>query len=387
MFPVIFLLFAATSCGGGGGPAGAAAGPGGGMPAMAVDIVTLEAKPVEHTTEFVGTVKSRRSTDIQPQVEGFITRIVARPGQRVGAGALLMEIDSRVPQAQVSGLESVLAQREIDVTYARQEADRAAKLLKAGAASQMEADRAANALKAAEAQLRTVQEQIRTARTDLGYYRVTAPTAGIVGDIPVREGDRVTKATKLTSVDANAGLEVYLSVPVQEAPKLRLGLPVRIVDDTGATIAEEKINFISPSVDERTQTVLVKTPVSVPGALRTDQYVRTYVIWSTEPGLTVPVTSVTRINGQWFAFVAEPGEGGKGLVAKQRSIELGPVVGQNYTVLAGLKPGEKLIAGGIQKIRDGAPVAAAEKGEKGSGGVFDVPSRENPSRPLFGGTA
>ena len=344
------------SCGGGGAPAGAAGGPGAGMPAMAVDIVTLQAKPVEQTTEFVGTVKSRRSTDIQPQVEGFITRIVARPGQRVAAGALLMEIDSRVPQAQVSGLESVLAQREIDVTYARQEADRAVKLLKAGAASQMEADRAANALKAAEAQLRTVQEQIRTARTDLGYYRVTAPTAGVVGDIPVREGDRVTKMTKLTSVDANAGLEVYLSVPVQEASKLRLGLPVRIVDDAGATLAEEKINFISPSVDERTQTVLVKTPVSVPGTLRTDQYVRTYVIWSTEPGLTVPVTSVTRINGQWFAFVAEPGEGGKGLVAKQRSIDLGPVVGNNYTVISGLKPGEKLIAGGIQKIRDGAPV-------------------------------
>ena len=353
----IFLLFAAVSCGGGEGAPGAAdAMAGGAMPAMDVDIVTLEAKPVEQTSEFVGTVKSRRSTDIQPQVEGFITRIAAKPGQRVGAGALLMEIDSRVPQAQVQSLESVRAQREIDVTYARQEAERAAKLLKAGAASQMDADRAENALKAADAQLKTVQEQIRAARTDLGYYRVTSPTAGVVGDIPVREGDRVTKATKLTSVDANAGLEVYLNVPVQQATKLQIGLPVRIVDDTGAPIAEEKINFISPSVDERTQTVLVKTPVSIPGTLRTDQYVRAYVIWSTAPGLTVPVTSVTRINGQWFAFVAEPGEGGNGLVAKQRALELGPVVGNNYTVVSGLKPGEKLIAAGIQKIRDGAPV-------------------------------
>src|SRR5688500_10833719 len=148
MFPVIFLLFAATSCGGGGAPAGAAAGPGGGMPAMAVDIVTLETKPVEHTTEFVGTVKSRRSTDIQPQVEGFITRIAAKPGQRVEAGAVLMEIDSRVPQGQLAGLETIRAQRELDVTYARQEAERAGKLLTAGAGSQMEADRAANDLKA-----------------------------------------------------------------------------------------------------------------------------------------------------------------------------------------------------------------------------------------------
>ena len=66
-----------------------------------------------------------------------------------------------------------------------------------------------------------------------------------------------------------------------------------------------------------------------------------------------------RINGQWFAFVAEPGEGGKGLVARQRAVQLGPVVDQNYTVISGLKPGEKLIAAGIQKIRDGAPVQAS----------------------------
>jgi RND family efflux transporter MFP subunit len=368
MFRVQLLLFvlvvmaAAAGCGGtegatGGG--GAAGGQGAGMPPMGVEIVTLEARPVEQLTEFVGTVKSRRSTDIQPQVEGFITRIRVKSGDRVGSGATLMEIDSRVQQASLQSLESVKTQREIDVSYARQEADRAAKLLAAGAASQMDADRAANALKAAEAQLRTVEEQIRTSRADLTYYRVTAPTAGIVGDIPVREGDRVTKTTLLTTVDANVGLEVYLNVPVQQAPRLKQGLTVRLVDDAGSRIAEEKINFISPSVDDRTQTVLVKTPVTVPGGLRTDQYVRAQVIWSSDPGLTIPVTSVTRINGQWFAFVAEPGEGGKGLVARQRAVQLGPVIENNYTVVSGLKPGEKLIAAGIQKVRDGAPVAAA----------------------------
>jgi RND family efflux transporter MFP subunit len=351
-----FCLIFTAACGGENNGAGGSGAAPPAMPPMAVEVVTLEPKPVEQTTEFIGTVKSRRSTDIQPQAEGFITRITARPGQRVDAGTLLMEIDSRMQQGQVASLESVLEQRQVDVTYARQEAERMAKLLKAGAASQMDFDRAENALKAAEAQLRTVQEQIRTARTDLSYYRVTAPTSGIVGDIPVRVGDRVTKATALTTIDANVGLEVYVNVPVQQAPRLKLGLPVRIVDDTGTTVAEEKINFISPSVDTNTQSVLVKTPVSVPGALRTDQYVRAFIIWSTEPGLTVPVTAVTRINGQWFAFVAEAGEGGKGLVARQRPLELGPVIGNNYIVIKGLKPGERLIAAGIQKVRDGAPV-------------------------------
>ena len=94
--------------------------------AMGVEIVTLEPKPVEQMTEFVGTIKSRQSTNIQPQVEGFITRIRVKSGDRVAAGATLMEIDSRVQQASLQGLESVRAQREIDVTYAQQEAERAA---------------------------------------------------------------------------------------------------------------------------------------------------------------------------------------------------------------------------------------------------------------------
>ena len=148
----------------------------------------------------------------------------------------------------------------------------------------MDADRAANALKAAEAQVRTVDEQIRQLRTDLAYYRVTAPTSGIVGDIPVHDGDRVTKTTLLTTIDANAGLEVYLNIPVQQAPGLRIGLPVRLLDDNGQAVATERVNFISPSVDDATQTVLAKVPLSVTGGFRTSQYVRAQVIWSTDPG-------------------------------------------------------------------------------------------------------
>jgi multidrug efflux pump subunit AcrA (membrane-fusion protein) len=72
----------------------------------AVEAITLATRPVAQTTEFVGTVKSRRSTTVQPQVEGFITRIRARSGDRVGAGAPLMEIDPRTQQAAVSNLES-----------------------------------------------------------------------------------------------------------------------------------------------------------------------------------------------------------------------------------------------------------------------------------------
>ena len=84
------------------------------MPPMPVEIVTLEAKPIEQTTEFVGTVKSRRQTNVQPQVEGFITRINVKSGDRVASGATLMEIDSRSQQAAIASLESVRTQRQVD---------------------------------------------------------------------------------------------------------------------------------------------------------------------------------------------------------------------------------------------------------------------------------
>src|SRR6266545_6360372 len=149
--PLLSIAALAAGCGGGGKQG---APPGGGAPAMPVEVVTLAARPVEQTTEFVGTVKSRRSTTVQPQVEGFITRILARSGDRVGAGTPLMEIDPRVQQAAVANLESQRAARQADVQYARQQATRMKTLLEAGAASQAEMEEAQTRLSTSEAQLK-----------------------------------------------------------------------------------------------------------------------------------------------------------------------------------------------------------------------------------------
>jgi RND family efflux transporter MFP subunit len=326
------------------------------MPAMAVEAVTLTAKPVERTNEYVATVKSRRSTTIQPEVEGFITRIAARPGQRVPVGTVLMQIDAGRQQAAVSSLESVRAARDADLQFARQQAERMKKLFDAGAVSQQEYEQAATAVQTTEAQLRAVEAQIREQRVELGYHNITSPTSGVVGDIPVRVGDRVTRSTVLTTVDENAGLELYVNVPVQQAPGLRPGLLVRLIDDAGEEIGTTRVNFVAPSVDAAMQSVLVKAPVEPGMPLRPDQFVRARVVWAADPGLTVPLVAVTRINGQYFVYVVENQNGTP--IARQRSVQLGPIVGNDYQVLSGLKEGEQLIVSGIQKIGDGAPVQA-----------------------------
>jgi RND family efflux transporter MFP subunit len=338
-----------------------AGGPPGGMPPMGVEFVTLETKPVEEVTEYIGTVKSRRSVTIQPQVEGFLTRIAVRSGDRVRPGAVLMEIDSGRQQAAVGTLEAQRAARESDLEYWKLQTARLRTLLDAGAVSQQEYDQAASTVRSSEAQLGAIDQQIREQRVELGYHRVIAPEGGVVGDIPVRVGDRVTNATVLTTVDSNQGLEVYLQVPVQQAPLLTVGLPVRIVDDRGQEIVATQITFVAPSVDPQTQSVLAKAAMQQSGSFRTDQFVRARVIWRSAPGLTIPVVAVSRINGRYFAFVAEAGDGGA-TVARQKPIEVGALVGNDYVVTKGLNPGERLIVSGIQKIGDGAPVAATPAG-------------------------
>jgi RND family efflux transporter MFP subunit len=345
--PLLALALAASACG---RPPGRAGGP----PATPVEVVTLAERPVEQTTEFVGVVKSRRSTTVQPQVEGFVTGIRVRSGDRVAPGTPLIEIDPRMQEAAVASLESQLAARRADLQQARQQAERTKTLLAAGASSQAEAEQAETTLATAEAQVRATEALLREQRVALAYHSVSAPTAGVVGDVPVRIGDRVTRSTVLTTIDRNAGLELYLNVPVQEASRLKVGLPVHLVDDRGAVFATEWLSFVSASVDGATQSVLVKATLEKAEGLRTEQFVRVRVVWSERPSLTVPIVALNRIGGRYFAYVVEGDE--PGAVARQRAIEPGPVVGNDYVVESGLRAGERLIVSGVQRIGDGSPV-------------------------------
>lgn len=356
-FCSLVLLAAVTVACGGGQPAAPAGPPGGGMPPMPVEAITLVNKPVEQVSEFVASLKSRRSSTIQPQAEGHLTRIAVRSGQRVSQGALLFEIDSAPEQAALASLQSMRPMREAELSFAQQQVARNKALFEAGAVSQREVEQYETTVRTTEAQIKALDEQIKQQRSMLGYYRVTAPSAGVVGDIQVVVGDRVTKSTVLTTIDENDVLEVYINVPVGQAPLLKVGLPVRLIDDSGRLIATNPIGFVSPNVDTATQTVLVTAPlVEGRGQFRADQFVRARVVFSEAPGLTVPVTGVLRINGQYFAFVVEKGEAGT--IARQKPVDLGDIVGNEYVVRSGLQPGEQLIVAGLQKIGDGAPVQA-----------------------------
>ncbi len=203
--------------------------------------------------------------------------------------------------------------------------------------------------------------QVRTAEVNVGKTSVIAPIAGIVGDIPVEVGDYVGQGETLTSLTQNNSLELNLSIPLEDAPRLQVGLPVEIMDSQGKAKARGQLSFISPNVTADSQLVLAKATFEGNNqALLNRQFIQARIIWQQKQGLLIPTTAVSRLGGQTFIFVAKPNnakeEGAAPFIAEQRQIEIGEIQGNSYQVMSGLKPGEKIVTAGILQLRDGAPI-------------------------------
>ncbi|MGB8322145.1 MAG: efflux RND transporter periplasmic adaptor subunit [Candidatus Acidiferrum sp.] len=324
--------------------------------AMPVQVLVASTEKIADTTEYLSILKSRHSATINPQVEGYVTKIFVKSGDRVRAGEPLLQIDPLKQEAFVSSQDAARVAQEATVRLAKTNWERAQKLSDAGVISKSEYDNAQANYDSAVAQLKSLEQQLQQQQVELRYYRVSAPMDGIIGDIPVRMGDRVAVTTVLTTVDEPGALEAYLYIPASHARDLHPGLPVKLLDELGAVRTETQVTFVSPQVDTETQTVLAKAAVSNPKAnLRVAQQVRAQITWGVHEGTVIPVLSVLRINGQFFAFVAVK-EGDK-TVARQRTLRLGEIVGNDYAVLDGVKAGDHIIISGTQFLQDGAPVA------------------------------
>src|SRR6266851_4853738 len=342
--------------------------PGAGAPAMPVQVQIAPAVKIPDTTEYLSILKSRHSAVINPQVEGQITRIFVKSGDHVEAGSPLLQIDPLKQEATVNSQEASRAAQEANLRYAKVSLERAQKLFDAGVISKQEMDNAQTGYEAALAQVRALDEQVNQQKVQLHYYGVSSPMNGMVGDIPVRIGDRVTVSTMLTTIDEPGALEAYVYVPAERAKNLKTGLPVRLLDSAGKSVSETRITFVSPQVETETQTVLAKATIeNSPGKLRIAQQVRAQITWGVHEGPVIPVLAVQRINGQFFAFVAV--NEGKGTVARQKPLKLGDTAGNDFVVLDGLKPGDHLIISGTQFLQDGMPVTEQiqSKGQNNSG--------------------
>ena len=337
----------------------AAAPAGAGVQGLPVQTVAVTLAPVAQSSEYVATIKSRRSAMVEPQVMGMLTQIRVHSGDLVKAGEVLMVIDPRQQQANVESLRATERQKKALYDYNTVEVDRQHKLFDAGVTSRDVYEQEQQAFQNAKADYESAVEARKTQEQLLDYYTVKAPFDGVVGDIPVHVGDFVAPMSSptslLTTVDENKDLEAYIYVPTERSSELRMGLDVELTDNSGKLLEKTKIDFISPEVDSTLQGILVKAPVhSGIEILRNAQMVKARIIWSTKPMAVVPVLAVTRQGGQSFVFVMQNQNGH--FSALQTAVTLGDTVGNQYSISSGLNAGDKVIVSGTQFLINGMPV-------------------------------
>jgi RND family efflux transporter MFP subunit len=327
--------------------------------ALPVQVQAVTLNPVPTTDTYVSTIKSRRSTTLQPQVDGNLTKILVKSGDHVKAGQVLMQIDPLKQVATVQAQQA--AEQPFKATYDYNQADlaRQEQLYKDGIISKQAYDQAVQAFQNSKGAVDAASAQTKTQREQLAYYQIRAPFDGVVGDIPVHLGDYVSATTVLTTVDQGNDLEAYIYVPTERSGQVKIGQVVDLLDASGAVLAHTNLYFVSPEVDNDLQGILAKAPIPRSSQqLRNGQIVNARITWSTAQVPTIPVLAVTRIGGQSFVYVAAA-QGG-GYAAHQVSVALGEPVGNLYPVVSGLKTGDRVILSGLQFLQEGVPVMPME---------------------------
>ena len=375
---------------------------GNGFGAVPVPIASVETGTVTDSSDYVANLQSRQSVTLQPRVDGYIQEIYVKAGDRVEAGAPILRIDPAKQQAVVQRSVAAVATSQADFESARatlvqlrarkesilssvdfnqKEFSRFTKLTEQGATTKQKLDEVANNLRNARAELGQIDAQINAQQASinsaatrieetragavqeevqLDFYTVTAPFAGIVGDIPIKVGDNVNSTTQLTTVTQNQVLEVQISVPIENAPRLKMGMPVELLDAQDKPLVKGNVAFISPNINPQSQSVLVKANFNNgTNQLKANQFVRARLIWASRAGVLVPTSAISRLGGQDFIFVAETSPtDGKSLIANQKPVKLGKITGNKQEVLEGLNAKDQIVVAGILQLQNGAPIMA-----------------------------
>jgi len=318
-----------------------------------VGFVTIKEQPLPLSAELPGHTSPFAESEIRPQVSGIILHRFFTEGSVVKAGQSLYQIDPAPYQAAYDNAVATLAD-------AKSKADRYGILLKANAIASQQADDAQAAYLVAKANL-------EMARINLAYTHITAPITGHISASTVTEGALVTadQATALATVSALDPIYVDIDQSSNELISLKRALQegrigastasVVLKLDDGSTYAQSgKLQFADVTVDPTTGAVHLRALFTNPdGLLLPGMYVRATVAEGVDPhGILAPQHGITHdIKGQSIALVADD-EG----IARVRTLKTGRVIGADWQVLEGLRPGDRMIVQGLQKVRPGTRV-------------------------------
>ncbi len=358
---------------------GPAAGP---ANAAEVGVVTIQPRRVVYTTELAGRTSPFQISDVRPQISGIIQKRLFEEGSDVKAGDMLYQIDPATYKANLDSARANLAKAEANVAPARLKRDRFRDLVNISAVSKQEYEDADAAYKQAQAEVGVNRAAVENARIRLDYTRVTSPISGRIGRSSVTPGALVTEnqAAPLATVQQLDPMYVDVTQSSAEVLRLKRSLEsgrlqrtdaahaaVRLLLEDGSPYPEQgELQFTDVSVDQSTGAVTLRAIFPNPRQdLLPGMYVRAILAEGLdEQAILLPQRALVRdARGNPTAWVVTPKN-----TVEIRKINVSRTHGDAWVVTDGLKPGEKVIVEGLQKVRQGSPVHATDVAWEPSGG-------------------
>ena len=351
-------------------------------PPPQVEVTSVIVEDVPVTSEWVATLDGYVNEQISPRVSGYLLSQKYAEGTVVHKGDLLFEIDARPFEAALDQAKGVVAQTEAQLGKADMDVARDTPLARQSAIPQAQLDNDVQAKAAAEAQVISAKAQVDLANLNLSFTKVYAHTDGVAGIAKAQVGDLVGPGTVLTTISQVNPIKAYFALSEREY--LRAAQRISAVA-SGRADARHMANnrnldllladgstfptkgwlvYADRQVDDRTGTLRVAGAFENPGAiLRPGQFGRVRATTGTlKDAILVPQRSVTETQGLYSVVVI--GDDNK---ASIRPVKTGDRFGQLWVISEGLKPGERVIVDGTQKVREGTEVRPVQSafGQKG----------------------
>jgi membrane fusion protein, multidrug efflux system len=337
-------------------------------PPPEVYVADVEQKDVPEYVELVGQAEGYQDVDIRARVEGFLQTMDYTEGSFVKKGDLLYTIDPQSLEATLARAQANEATAKTALEKSTNDVNRYTPLAAKQAVSQQELDDALSQQKAARSEVKAMAAAVERAKLDLGYARVTSPINGLVGATQVKPGNLVGKGepTLLTTVSQID--PIRFRVGVTEADYLRItrrnpalttrahaeGITLTLADGT-VHPHNGRLGPVDRAVNPQTGTLGVQLIFPNPGdVLRPGQYGRARALIDVRPhALLVPQVAVQQLQNLYSVAVVKPDQ-----TVSFRNVKVGPKVDTQWVIEDGLKPGERVVAQGLQFIKDGMKVHA-----------------------------
>ncbi len=340
---------------------------------LQVTAVSVTPRDTPVSFEFVAQTESSREVEIRARVDGFLDKRLYTEGSMVKAGQPLFQMDRKPFEAALQSAQGQLEQQRAKLEVAEANLKRVRPLAARNAVSKKELDDAIGIERSARAAVLAAEGEVRTANLNLGYTTIASPLHGLSSFAKKQEGSYLTVGEQglLTTVSQVDPVWVNFSISENELlsyrdqiGKGRLKFPsskdfeVEVVLADGSVFPKRgHINFAEPSFNSSTGTFLVRTELPNPqGQLRPGQFVRARVFGATRPGaMQLPQRAVQQ--GAKGHYVWVIGNDGK---ARQRVVEVGDWIGDDWFISDGLKPGERVVVDGAGRVTPTAPLKVAQ---------------------------